>query len=196
MNDIKRICVYCGSGPGKNPKFVKAATAFGKILASNGIGLVYGGGNVGLMGIVADAVLADNGEVIGVIPRSLVDRELAHARLTELVVVETMHERKQRMHDLSDGFIALPGGFGTLDELFEALTWAQLGMHGKPCGLYDVDGFWAPLRALVERQVAEEFVRPHHAMMLLHNNDPEALLDAFAAYRAPEVTKWIGRRDA
>ena len=131
----------------------------------------------------------------GVIPRALVDRELAHARLSELVVVDTMHERKQRMHDLSDGFIALPGGFGTLDELFEALTWAQLGMHGKPCGLLDVDGFWEPLRALVERQVAEEFVRPHHAMMLVHNNDPAALLDAFAAYRAPDVSKWIGRRD-
>ena len=136
------------------------------------------------MGMVADAVLADGGEVIGVIPRALVDRELAHPRLTELVVADTMHERKQRMHDLSDGFIALPGGFGTLDELFEALTWAQLGMHGKPCGLLDVDGFWEPLRALVERQVAEEFVRAQHAMMLLHNNDPDALLDAFAGYRA------------
>jgi uncharacterized protein (TIGR00730 family) len=165
-------------------------------LARRDIGLVYGGGNVGLMGIVADAVLAEGGEVVGVIPRALVDRELAHTRLSELVVVDTMHERKQRMHDLSDGFVALPGGFGTLDELFEALTWAQLGMHGKPCGLLDVDGFWGPLRALVERQVSEEFVRSHHAMMLLHDHDPEVLLDAFAAYRAPEVTKWIGRRDA
>ena len=191
-----RLCVFCGSSPGRSPDYAAQARRLGAVLARRGIGLVYGGGNVGLMGIVADAVLADGGEVVGVIPRALVDRELAHARLTELVVVDTMHERKQRMHDLSDGFIAMPGGFGTLDELFEALTWAQLGMHKKPCGLYDVGGFWAPLRELVERQVAEEFVRPHHAMMLLHNNDPDALLDAFAAYRAPEVTKWIGRRDA
>ena len=191
-----RLCVFCGSSPGRSPDYAAQARRLGAVLARRGIGLVYGGGNVGLMGIVADAVLADGGEVVGVIPRALVDRELAHARLTELVVVDTMHERKQRMHDLSDGFIAMPGGFGTLDELFEALTWAQLGMHQKPCGLYDVGGFWAPLRELVERQVAEEFVRPHHAMMLLHNDDPEALLDAFAAYRAPEVTKWIGRRDA
>jgi len=191
-----RVCVFCGSSPGRSPEYAAAARRLGSLLARRGVGLVYGGGNVGLMGIVADAVLAEGGEVVGVIPRALVDRELAHARLTELVVVATMHERKQRMHDLSDGFIALPGGFGTLDELFEALTWAQLGMHRKPCGLYDVADFWAPLRALVERQVAEEFVRPHHAMMLLHNNDPEALLDAFADYRAPAVTKWIGRRDA
>ena len=191
-----RVCVFCGSSPGRVPEYAAAARRLGSLLARRGVGLVYGGGNVGLMGLVADAVLADGGEVIGVIPRALVDRELAHARLTELVVVATMHERKQRMHDLSDGFIAMPGGFGTLDELFEALTWAQLGMHRKPCGLYDVADFWAPLRALVERQVAEEFVRPHHAMMLLHNNDPEALLDAFADYRAPAVTKWIGRRDA
>ena len=191
-----RLCVFCGSSPGRSPEYVSAARRLGAIFARRGIGLVYGGGNVGLMGVVADAVLADGGEAIGVIPRALVDRELAHARLTELVVVETMHERKQRMHDLSDGFIALPGGFGTLDELFEALTWAQLGMHAKPCGLLDVEEFWVPLRTFIDRQVAAEFVRPHHAMMLLHNNDPEALLDAFAAYRAPEVTKWIGRRDA
>jgi uncharacterized protein (TIGR00730 family) len=191
-----RLCVFCGSSPGRSPSYTAAARRLGALLARRGIGLVYGGGNVGLMGVVADAVLADGGEVIGVIPRALVDRELAHARLTELVVVDTMHERKQRMHDLSDGFIALPGGFGTLDELFEALTWGQLGMHVKPCGLLDVDDFFAPLRAFVERQVAEEFVRTHHAMMLLHNNDPEALLDAFVAYRAPDVTKWIGRRDA
>ena len=190
-----RLCVFCGSSPGRSPEYIAAARRLGAIFARRGIGLVYGGGNVGLMGVVADAVLADGGEAIGVIPRALVDRELAHARLTELVVVETMHERKQRMHDLSDGFIALPGGFGTLDELFEALTWAQLGMHRKPCGLLDVDEFWVPLRAFIDGQVAAEFVRPHHAMMLLHNNDPEALLDAFAAYRAPDVTKWIGRRD-
>jgi uncharacterized protein (TIGR00730 family) len=190
-----RLCVFCGSSPGRSPAYVTAARRLGSLFARRGIGLVYGGGNVGLMGVVADAVLADGGEAIGVIPRALVDRELAHGRLSELVVVDSMHERKQCMHDRSDGFIALPGGFGTLDELFEALTWAQLGMHKKPCGLLDVDGFWEPLRALVERQVAEQFVRSHHAMMLLHNDDPEALLDAFAAYHAPDVQKWIGRRD-
>ena len=172
------------------------ARRLGSLLARRGVALVYGGGNVGLMGVVADAVLADGGRAIGVIPRALVDRELAHSRLSELIVVDTMHERKQRMHDLSDGFIALPGGFGTLDELFEALTWAQLGMHEKPCGLLDVDGFWEPLRSLVERQVAEEFVRSHHATMLLHNDDPEALLDAIVTYRAPVLQKWIGRADA
>lgn len=191
-----RLCVFCGSSPGRSEKYTATARRLGALLAERGIGLVYGGGNVGLMGVVAEAVLAGGGEVVGVIPRALVERELAHARLTELVVVETMHARKQKMHDLSDGFIALPGGFGTLDELFEALTWAQLGMHQKPCGLLDVEGFWQPLRALVERQVQEEFVRSHHAMMLLHNDSPEGLLDAFAAYQPPTVTKWIGRRDA
>jgi uncharacterized protein (TIGR00730 family) len=191
-----RLCVFCGSSPGRSPAYATAARQLGAIFARRGIGLVYGGGNVGLMGVVADAVLAGGGEVVGVIPRALVDRELAHARLSELVVVDTMHERKQRMHDLSDGFIALPGGFGTLDELFEALTWAQLGMHKKPCGLLDVEGFWEPLRALVERQRAEEFVRAEYASMLLHGDDAEALIDAFAAYRAPDVPKWIGRRDA
>lgn len=173
--------------------YAEAARQLGTLLARRGIGLVYGGGNVGLMGVVADAALAAGGEVIGVIPRALVDRELAHARLTELVVVDSMHERKREMHDRSDAFIALPGGFGTLDELFEALTWAQLGMHQKPCGLLDVAGFWKPLRALVAEQVAEDFVRSHHAELLLTAETPEALLDAFAGYRPPSVGKWIGR---
>ncbi len=191
-----RICVFCGSSSGNAPAFAAAARALGSLMAARGVGLVYGGGNVGLMGILADAVLADGGEAVGVIPAALVDRELAHARLTELHIVDTMHQRKQRMHDLSDGFIALPGGFGTLDELFEALTWAQLGMHQKPVGLLDVDGFWEPLRALVAQQLAAGFVRPAHASMLLHATSPEALLEAFAGYRAPELPKWIERRDA
>ena len=193
---MKRICVFCGSSPGCHPAYRAAAEEVGRLLAGRGIGLVYGGASVGLMGAVADAVLAAGGEAIGVIPELLVAKELAHPGLTELRIVASMHERKALMAELADGFIALPGGLGTLEEFFEVLTWAQLGMHGKPCGLLDVGEFWAPLRALVERQVSEEFVRTHHAMMLLHNNDPEALLDAFAAYRAPEVTKWIGRRDA
>jgi uncharacterized protein (TIGR00730 family) len=191
-----RICVFCGSSSGAAPAYAAAARALGAVMAARGIGLVYGGGNVGLMGVVADAVLADGGEVYGVIPAALVDRELAHARLTQLHVVETMHQRKRRMHDLADAFIALPGGFGTLDELFEALTWAQLGMHQKPLGLLDVDGFWQPLRTMIERQVAAGFVRPQYAAMLLHATAPEAMLQAFDAYRPADVPKWIDRRDA
>ncbi len=191
-----RLCVFCGSSSGRAPGYAAAARELGTLVARRGVGLVYGGGNVGLMGIVADASLDEGGEVIGVIPRALVDRELAHDGLSQLVVVDTMHERKQRMHDLSDGFVALPGGFGTLDELFEALTWAQLGMHAKPCGLLDVDGFWRPLRALVEHQVATGFVRPEHAAMLLWAERPAEMLEAFAAYRAPDVEKWIVRDDA
>jgi uncharacterized protein (TIGR00730 family) len=190
-----RICVFCGSNAGRAPAYAAAAHSLGTLLARRGIGLVYGGGNVGLMGIVADAALAAGGEVIGVIPRALVDRELAHRGVTDLRVVASMHERKQLMHDLADGFVALPGGFGTLDELFEALTWAQLGMHGKPCGLLDVDDFWQPLVRLVEQQVAENFVRPHHASMLLHAASAEALLDRFVAYQAPTLPKWISRDD-
>ena len=193
---MKSICVYCGSNAGSKPVYTERAIALGDRIARDGMRLVYGGGNVGLMGTVANAVLAAGGEVTGVIPRQLADWEVAHRGLTELEIVGSMHERKSRMFDLSDGFVALPGGFGTMEEIFEMLTWRQLGLGDKPCAFLDVDGFYAPLRAFVERQVAEEFVRTHHAMMLLHNNDPEALLDAFASYRAPEVTKWIGRRDA
>ncbi len=187
-----RLCVFCGSAPGHSAAYAAAATALGTLLAQRGIGLVYGGGNVGLMGIVADAALAAGGEVIGVIPRALADRELAHPGLTELIAVDTMHVRKQRMHALSDGFIALPGGYGTLDELFEALTWSQLGMHRKPCGLLDVEGFWAPLRTFVAHQHREGFLRPEHAAMLLWADDAASMLDAFAAYAAPAVPKWTG----
>ena len=187
------ICVFCGSSPGRRPSYAAAARELGALFARRGIGLVYGGGNVGLMGVVADAALASGGEVVGVIPRPLVDRELAHARLTQLIVVDSMHERKRRMHDLSDGFIALPGGFGTLDELFEALTWAQLGMHRKPCGLLDVDNFWEPLWQLVERQTAEDFVRPHHKKLLLRADHPDKLLEQFAAFVPIELPKWVER---
>jgi uncharacterized protein (TIGR00730 family) len=188
-----RICVYCGSNAGRSPAYAAAARELGTLLASRGIGLVYGGGNVGLMGMVADAAIAGGGEVIGIIPRPLVDRELAHRGLSELHVTGSMHERKQLMHDLSDGFIALPGGFGTLDELFETLTWAQLGVHAKPTGLVDVDGFWQPLLRLIEQQVAAELVRPQHAAMLLHATSAGELLERFAAYRAPQLTKWVDR---
>jgi hypothetical protein len=188
-----RICVYCGSNAGRLPAYAAAARDLGALLASRGIGLVYGGGNVGLMGIVADAALGGGGEVIGVIPRPLVDRELAHRGVTELRITESMHTRKQLMHDLSDAFIALPGGFGTLDELFETLTWAQLGVHAKPTGLLDVDGFWQPLLGFVESQVAAELLRPQHAAMLLHSTSGADLLARFAAYSPPSLTKWVDR---
>ena len=188
-----RICVFCGSNPGRSPAYATAARDLGALLASRGIGLVYGGGNVGLMGIVADAALAGGGEVIGVIPCALVDRELAHRGLTELRITASMHERKQLMHDLSDAFIALPGGFGTLDELFETLTWAQLGVHTKPSGLLDVEGFWQPLVRFIESQVAAELVRPQHASMLLHSASAVDLLSRFESYRAPSLTKWATR---
>ncbi len=191
---MKRICVFCGSSAGRSPKLGEAARALGHELARRGIGLVYGGGNVGLMGIVADAVLDGKGEAIGVIPRGLVARELAHRGLSSLEVVETMHERKQRMHDLSDGFVALPGGFGTLDELFETLTWAQLGVHDKPVALLDVEGFWQPLVTLVAHQVEAGLVRPEHAQALLRAATVEELFAAMEGYRAPSLPKWIDRR--
>jgi uncharacterized protein (TIGR00730 family) len=187
-----RICVFCASSPGSSPAYAAAARLLGTLLADRGHGLVYGGGNVGLMGLCADAALAANGEVIGVIPRPLVDRELAHHGLTELRVVGSMHERKQLMHDLSDGFITLPGGFGTMDELFETLTWGQLGMHGKPVGLYDVDGYYTPILAWLDNAVRAQLLRPEHRAMLLHDSDPAALLDRFAQHRPPpNVQKWI-----
>jgi uncharacterized protein (TIGR00730 family) len=159
MNNIKRICVYCGSGPGKNPKFIKAATAFGKILASNGIGLVYGGGTIGLMGAISESVLDHGGQVIGVIPDFLEAREIAKRDATELVVTADMHERKRIMFERSDAFVALPGGLGTLEELTEQLTWSQLGRHKKPILLANIDGFWDPLIALIAHMRQLAFVR-------------------------------------
>ncbi len=159
MAELTSLCVYCGSSSGKHPEYAEQARAFGTEMARRGITLVYGGGNVGLMGVVADAVLAGGGQVIGVIPRQLVDREVAHAGLTELQVVDTMHQRKTRMFELSDAFVALPGGFGTLDEIFEMLTWAQLGLHSYPCAFLDVRGYYAPLRGMMDHMVGEGFVR-------------------------------------
>jgi uncharacterized protein (TIGR00730 family) len=192
---MRRLCVFCASSTGANPAFARAAEGVGTLLGQRGIGLVYGGGNVGLMGVVADAARAAGGEVIGVIPRALVARELAHRGVTRLEEVDTMHERKQRMHDLSDGFVALPGGFGTMDELFEALTWTQLGMHEKPCAILDVDGYYAPLLAFLDGATSAQLVRPEHRAMLLSDTDPARLLDRMAAYRAPSVQKWIERED-
>ena len=172
-----RVCVFCGSSPGVRPAYLEAARAFGALLAERGTGLVYGGASVGLMGEVADAVLAGGGEAFGVIPRGMVDRELAHAGLTELHVVETMHERKALMAQLSDAFVILPGGAGTLDEFFEALTWRQLGLHAKPLALLDVDGFFAPLLALADHLVEEGFVDAAFRAVLLVEDEPATLLD-------------------
>ncbi len=187
---MKRICVYCGSSSGDRPAYAESARALGKLLAERGIGLVYGGGLVGLMGVVADAALAAGGEVVGIIPQRLVDAEVAHRGLTSLEVVESMHERKARMAELSDAFIALPGGFGTLDELFEILTWAQLGLHGKPCGLLDVDSYFAPLVAWVDGGVAAGFIRPRHRELLMVDTDQARLIDRLAAHEPIAVSKW------
>jgi uncharacterized protein (TIGR00730 family) len=176
-----RICVFCGSSPGVRPAYLAAACELGEVLAARGIGLVYGGASVGLMGELADAVLAGGGEAIGVIPGRLVDCELAHGRLTELHVVETMHERKALMAELSDAFVVLPGGAGTLDEFFEALTWRQLGLHSKPLALLDVGGFFEPLLRLADHLVAEGFVLAEFRALLLVERDPATLLERLAA---------------
>jgi hypothetical protein len=188
---MKRICVFCGSSPGRDPAYRAAAVALGRVLAARGHGLVYGGGRVGLMGALADAVLQAGGEAIGVIPRALQDREIGHTGLTDLRIVGSMHERKALMAELSDGFVALPGGLGTLEELFEVWTWGQLGLHVRPCGLLDARGFFRPLVALVDHLVAEEFVRPENRAMLLVAGEPEPLLDGMAAWRAPAVERWV-----
>lgn len=180
-----RICVFCGSSPGRGDRYRDAATALGSLLGRSSIGLVFGGGHVGSMGVVADAALAAGGEVIGVIPQQLVDRELAHTGLTTLHVVADMHERKAMMARLSDGFIAMPGGAGTLEELFEVWTWAQLGLHDKPLGLLDVDGFYEPLVVMLDHMVGEGFLAAHHRDMVARESDPAVLLDRLAAYEPP-----------
>jgi uncharacterized protein (TIGR00730 family) len=193
---FQRICVYCGSSPGRDPAYADAAVRLGRALARRGIGLVYGGGHVGLMGTVANAVLADGGEVIGVMPQALVDREIAHTGLTELRVVGSMHERKLLMAELADGFVALPGGMGTLEELFEVYTWTQLGLHAKPLALLDVRGYYARLVAFLDHAVAERFVTEEHRAMLVVADTPAAVLEAFADWRAPDRPKWIDRAAA
>ena len=186
---MRRICVFCGSASGTDPGYAVAANELGTELAARGIELVTGGGRVGLMGVVADAALGAGGSVIGVIPRSLRDREIGHTGLTELRVVESLHERKQLMHDLSDAFVALPGGFGTLDELAEAITWAQLGIHEKPIGLLDVGGYFEDLLAFVARAVADGFVSPAHGAILTVARTPVEVLDRLATFRMP-ARKW------
>jgi uncharacterized protein (TIGR00730 family) len=192
---VRRVCVFCGSREGSSPSYVEAARRMGKTLARRGLGLVYGGGRVGLMGVLADAALDEGGEVVGVIPDALVTREIAHAGLTKLYVVGTMHERKKLMADLSDGFVALPGGYGTLEEFLEVLSWAQLSIHEKPCALLDVNGFWKPLSTLFDEAVAEGFVPPDHRFLALQEQDPHALLDMMESYTPPEIKKWADPQD-
>jgi uncharacterized protein (TIGR00730 family) len=182
---MQRVCVFAGSSPGVQPQYAQTAGRLGRELAARRLGLVYGGSSVGLMCVLADAALGAGGEVIGVLPRGLFRREVAHTGLTHLHEVASMHERKALMADLSDAFIALPGGFGTFDELFEILTWAQIGLHRKPVALLDVAGYFGPLLALVAHAATEGFIPPANAELLLVDRDPAALLDRLAAYTPP-----------
>jgi len=188
---IRSLCVFCGSSAGADPRFAGAARAFGSLLAEEKITLIYGGGHVGLMGIVADAVLAGGGKAIGVIPRSLWNREVGHRGLTELHIVESMHERKALMASLSDGFVALPGGLGTFEEIFEVWTWAQLGIHGKPLGFLNVAGFYAPLMRFLDDATDAGFVRSQHRAIAIVEEEPSTMLRRLAEYAAPKVEKWM-----
>jgi uncharacterized protein (TIGR00730 family) len=192
---METVCVFCGSRDGVRASYKALAQRMGSTLASRGLGLVYGGGQVGLMGALADAALKEGGEVIGVIPEALVVKEVAHAGLSKLHVVGSMHERKKLMANLSDGFVALPGGYGTLEEFLEVLSWAQLSFHEKPCGLLDADGYWKPLSSLFDKAVVEGFVRPEHRSLVLTEEDPELLLDEMDRYVPPKVKRWIGPQD-
>ena len=187
---MKRICVNCGSNSGNNPAYLEMAELLGKILAKRNLELVYGGASVGLMGKVADAVIQSGGSAIGVIPKLFADK-VSHQVLTELYIVDSMHERKAKMFDLSDGFIALPGGFGTIEEITELLTWAQLGINKKPCGIINVNGYFDNLLAFFDLSVADGFIKIEHHEMLIVEDSPVTLLDRFEEYNAPDVEKWI-----
>ena len=191
---MKRLCVFCGSNLGARPAYKQGAKALGEALVKHQIELVYGGGKVGLMGVVADAVLAAGGRVIGVIPQALMEKEVGHAGLTELHVVQSMHERKALMADLSDGFIAMPGGFGTFEEFCEVITWTQLGFHEKPCGLFNIDGFYEPLIVMFDHATTEQFIRPVHRSLVLTAKDPDTLIDLLANYQHKTVQKWTSEK--
>ena len=190
---MKSLCVFTGSNSGTKTEYAQAARDMGRVLAERGMRLIYGGGCVGLMGVLAEELLGAGGEVIGVIPESLVAKEVAHHGVTELKVVKTMHERKALMADLSDGFVAMPGGFGTLDEFFEIVTWAQLGLHRKPCGLFNVHGYFHPLLGFLAHAVQEGFVRREHHAMITVADSAGALLDLMEKHQPPVVEKWIAR---
>lgn len=192
---MKRICVYCGSNLGRNPLYREAARRLGKTLVDRELGLVFGGGQVGMMGTVADAVLEYGGEAIGVIPEALAKKELMHTGLTQQHVVASMHERKAMMADLADGFIAMPGGWGTFEEIFEILTWSQLGFHRKPCGLLNESGYFDHLSAFLDHAIDQQFVKEQNRPMLMIDADAGALLDRFVSYQPPEVKKWISAEE-
>ena len=191
---MKSICVYCGSNSGSDPIYADVARAIGKRIADEGLELVYGAGNVGLMGIIAEATLAAGGEVTGIIPHQLMEWEVGHRGLTRLEVVGSMHERKARMFELSDAFVALPGGFGTLDEMFEMLTWRQLGLGHKPCAFLDVAGFWSPLMAMLDHMVDQRFLHPAQRQDLWHGDDIDALFAWMRDYRPAHVGKWMDEK--
>jgi len=193
---FRSVCVYCGASPGHDPLYAEAARALGHEMAQQKLALVYGGGHVGLMGIIADAVLEAGGEVTGVIPKALMDTEVGHNRLTRLLVVKDMHERKALMAEHASGFIAMPGGLGTLEELFEAMTWAQLGFHEKPVGLLNVNGFYDPLIAFLLQLEQEGFLRAEHRHLLINENAPSALLERLRGFRMPEGVSWLSRQAA
>ena len=193
MSELRSLCVFCASSAGRDPAFAEAARSFGALLAAEGITLVYGGGHVGLMGVLADAVLGAGGRVVGVIPRALWDREVGHRGTTEMHIVETMHERKAMMASLADAFVALPGGLGTLEEIFEVWTWGQLGIHGKPCGFLDVAGYYAPLEAMLDHAVEQRFLRVETRAMLVRDDSLDALLERFADWSPPGLPKWLDR---
>lgn len=193
LQTLRSLCIFCGSSSGASPAYASAAAALGQLLAERGIRVVYGGGNVGLMGVLADAALAAGGEVVGVIPQMLVDKELAHRHVTDLRIVGSMHERKALMAELSDGFVALPGGLGTYEELFEVLTWAQLHIHHKPCGCLNVQGYFDPLTKLLDHAVAEGFLRTEQRRLLVTASEPDELLALLAAQQPVRGAKWLGR---
>ena len=189
--NLARICIFCGSSTGMRREYADAAKAMGQALIRRRIGLVYGGGCVGLMGTVADAVMGGGGEVIGVIPEALVTRELAHGDITQLIIVHSMHDRKAKMAELADAFIALPGGYGTFEEFCEILTWAQLGLHRKPCGILNVNNYYEPLLRLFDNAVAEGFLRPGNRRLVIEETDPSRLLDMLETHIPPQTEKWI-----
>ena len=188
---MKAICVYCGSSPGRLEVYASAARALGQALVERDLGLVYGGASIGLMGLIADTVLQLGGRAVGVIPQALARKEVVHRHLTELHVTRSMHERKTLMADLSGGFVAMPGGIGTFEEIFEIWTWAQLGIHAKPCGLLNVAGYYDALSTFLDHAAAEQFLKPPHRSLLMVEQEPQALLDRFASYQPPSVRKWL-----